>query len=118
MNVRRGDVVLVDFPFSGGKGTKVRPALVIQNDQDNSRLLNTIVAQITGTTHRALESTQVPIEATSTAGRQTGVRFDSVINCVNIVTLDKSLVLRRLGHLTSDHLSKVEHALKVALQLS
>jgi len=32
VNVRRGDVVLVDFPFSAGGGAKVRPALVIQND--------------------------------------------------------------------------------------
>ena len=31
--MRRGDVVLVDFPFSTGGGAKVRPALVIQNDR-------------------------------------------------------------------------------------
>jgi mRNA-degrading endonuclease toxin of MazEF toxin-antitoxin module len=41
MNVRRGEVVLVDFPYGGG-GSKVRPALVIQNDRDNVRLLNTM----------------------------------------------------------------------------
>jgi mRNA interferase MazF len=47
MNVNRGDVVLVDFPFPRG-GSKLRPAVVVQNDTDNGRLLNTIVAQITG----------------------------------------------------------------------
>ena len=50
MNVQRGDVVLVDYPYTTGGGTKVRPVLVIQNDRDNQRLLNTIVAQITGVT--------------------------------------------------------------------
>src|SRR5260370_42102707 len=37
MNVQRGEVVLVDFPYAGGSGSKVRPALVIQNDRDNAR---------------------------------------------------------------------------------
>jgi mRNA-degrading endonuclease toxin of MazEF toxin-antitoxin module len=29
MNVRRGEVVLVDFPYSDHTGSKVRPALVV-----------------------------------------------------------------------------------------
>ena len=38
VNVHRKDVVLVDFPFSDGSGSKVRPALVFQNARDNARL--------------------------------------------------------------------------------
>jgi hypothetical protein len=30
MNVSRGDVVLVDYPFSDQTGSKVRPALIVQ----------------------------------------------------------------------------------------
>jgi mRNA interferase MazF len=65
MTLSRGDVVLVDFPYSSGTGSKFRPALVIQNDADNARLTNTILVQITGTTHRALEPTQVLVEVTT-----------------------------------------------------
>ena len=32
MNVRRGDIVLVDFPYSNHTGSKIRPALVVQSD--------------------------------------------------------------------------------------
>jgi mRNA interferase MazF len=39
MNVQRSDVVLVDYPYAGGSGGKVRPALIIQNDRDNVRLV-------------------------------------------------------------------------------
>lgn len=117
MNVQRGDVVLVDYPYSGGTGSKVRPALVIQNDRDNIRLTNTIVAQITGTTHRALEATQVLIDLNTPEGRQSGLRFDSVVNCVNLVTLDKNKVLRLLGKLPDPLLQKVNDALKTALSL-
>jgi mRNA interferase MazF len=117
MNVRRGDVVLVDFPFPSGSGSKVRPALVVQNDRDNARLLNTIVAQITGTTHRALEATQVLITTASPEGQQSGLLFDSVVNCVNLLTLEKGRVLRKLGRLPTSVLGKVDDALRGALAL-
>ncbi len=53
MIVRRGDVVLMDYPYAVGTGLKVRPALVVQNDRDNGRLATTIIVQITGNTRRA-----------------------------------------------------------------
>lgn len=117
MNVQRSDVVLVDFPFASGTSSKVRPALVIQNDRDNVRLVNTIIAQITGTTHRALETTQALIDLNTPEGRQSGLRFDSVVNCANLVTLDKSKILRRLGNLPDVLMRKVNDALKAALEL-
>lgn len=117
MNVQRSDVVLVDFPYAGGSGSKVRPALVVQNDRDNARLSNSIVVQITGTTHRALEATQVRIDLNTSEGRQSGLRFDSVVNCVNLVTLDKTKVLRRLGNLPDTLMRAVNDALKAALEI-
>src|SRR2546425_673946 len=82
MNVQRGEVVLVDYPYAAGGGAKVRPVLVIQNDRDNQRLLNTIVAQITSVTRRALEPTQLLIEIATSEGQQSGLRQDSAVNCV------------------------------------
>src|SRR5579862_4741536 len=114
MNVQRADVVPVDFPYPAGTGSKVRPALVVQNDRDNLRLLNTIVAQVTGTTHRALEATQVLVEVSTPDGIQSGLKFDSVVNCVNVVTLDKSRVLRKLGALPVRLMGQVRDALKAA----
>jgi len=52
MNVRRGEVVLVDFPYSDHTGSKVRPALVVQADALNRRLDDTILALITSSRHR------------------------------------------------------------------
>lgn len=43
MKVQRGDVVLVDYPFSDRTGSKVRPCLVVQADYNNTRLDDTIV---------------------------------------------------------------------------
>lgn len=46
--MKRGDVVICEFPYVDGRRGKNRPALIIQNDQDNQRLTNTIVAMISG----------------------------------------------------------------------
>jgi mRNA-degrading endonuclease toxin of MazEF toxin-antitoxin module len=48
-------VLLVHFPFTSASGVKVRPALVVQNDRNNHRLTNVIVAAVTTTTHRSGE---------------------------------------------------------------
>jgi len=55
--MKRGDIVIVDWPFASGLGRKPRPALVVQNDRDNSRLLNTVLAMITTVSKRAFEPT-------------------------------------------------------------
>ncbi len=44
--MNRGDVVIVDIRTVNPLA-KVRPAVIIQNDRDNGRMSNTILAQIT-----------------------------------------------------------------------
>ena len=74
MKFSRGDVVLVSYPFASGSGSKVRPAVIIQCDRNNSRLDNTIIAQLTSRTRFASsEPTQLLIEAASPAGQQAGL---------------------------------------------
>lgn len=118
MTIRRGDVVLVDYPYSSGGGRKVRPALVVQNDRDNQRLVNTVVVQVTSLTRRATEPTQVLVEIATPDGGQSGLRQDSVVNCVNILTLDQRQILRVLGSLSGPLLQQVEAGLRSALGLS
>lgn len=118
MNVARGDIVLLDSPYSGGTGSKVRPAIVIQNDRDNLRLVNTIIAQITSHTGRALEPTQFLIELASAEGQVSGLRQDSVVNAANLFTIDRSKLLRRLGSLPAHAMEKVDACLKAALNLT
>ncbi|NOT59510.1 MAG: type II toxin-antitoxin system PemK/MazF family toxin [Acidobacteria bacterium] len=117
MNVQRGEIVLVDYPYATGGGTKVRPVLVIQNNRDNQRLTNTIVAQITGLTRRSLEATQLLIALATPEGRQSGLRQDSVVNCVNLLTLDKNKILMKLGSLPNAQMQRVNDCLKAALEL-
>ena len=73
--MKRGDIVILDHPYSDGSGSKVRPALVVQNDRDNLRLTNTIVALITRNISRVGEPTQMLIDLTTAGGRQSVLFF-------------------------------------------
>jgi len=71
---RRGDIVIVHFPYTDGRQGKNRPALVVQCDQNNTRLLNTIVAMITGNVERAdKEQTQLLIDPHERGGQSSGL---------------------------------------------
>ena len=94
MNIRRGNVVLVDFPYSDQTGRKVRPALVVQSDVWNQRLDDTILALITSSRHRRVgATTQYSIDISTTVGQQTGLRLNSVVQCENLITYEQSLIL-------------------------
>ena len=98
MKVSRGDIVLVDYPFSDRTGSKVRPALVVQTDVLNHRIADTILAAISRSTHRA-SATQLFIDISSSEGGATGLRQDSMVQCENLLTFDISLVLAKIGQI-------------------
>jgi mRNA interferase MazF len=117
MSYSRGDVVIVHFPFSSGSGKKIRPALVVQNDRNNQRLTNVILAAITTTTHRSNEPTQLLVEVNSPAGQQSGLVNDSVVTCEHLATIDNRLVVRTIGSLPDSMMEQVNDCLRASLDL-
>ena len=116
MPVSRGDVLLAELPYSDGSGAKTRPALVVQNDTNNRRLHDVILAVITSTTHRAsLEPTQLLIDVTTSDGRQTGLLHTSAVKCEHLITLHQRLVKRVIGRLTPAAMRQVDGCLRVSL---
>jgi len=116
--IQRGDIVLIDFPFTDTAASKIRPALVIQNDEDNSRLLKTIVALLTGNLKRASEPTHLLIDPNSTEGVGSGLHGVSLVSCINLYTVEIASILRSLGHLSEQTMSRVDSCLRAALELS
>jgi mRNA interferase MazF len=114
--MRRGDVVILDAPFSDRTGSKVRPALVVQGDEWNRRLSDTIIALITSSSRRFTgAATQLPIDTSTSEGRQSGLRIPSVVQCENLVTIDQSLILHSIGHLSDDVMRGIDQCLRVSL---
>jgi mRNA interferase MazF len=118
MKVRRGDVVLLEHPYSVGVGSKVRPVLVVQCDRDNSRLVNTIVAMITRTIHRAERvDTQYLIDVATPRGQTSGLKAISAVNCSNLFTIHERLIRKKIGVLPLDAMREVDDCLKAALDI-
>lgn len=118
MKVQRGDVVLVDYPFSDGSGSKVRPTVVVQADEWNARLDDTILAVVTSSTRRRVATpTQFLVEIATNAGQQTGLRGDSVVQCGNLATYAQYRVIRVMGRLANSHIDQLEECLSASLGL-
>jgi mRNA interferase MazF len=119
MNVRRGDIVLADLPYSDRTGSKKRPALVVQCDRNNQRLDDAILAMITSVTERtATEPTQFLIEIKTPEGQQSGLLHDSAVKCEHLITLDRRFLGRVIGRLPPWVMEEVDRCLKESLGLT
>jgi mRNA interferase MazF len=114
----RGDVVLVPFPFQDKPGEKIRPALVVQSDAENGRLVNTVVAMITGNLSDLGQPTTVLVDPNTQIGAGSGLSGPSLIKCYNLATVRQKRVLHVIGHLSNGLIQQVNQALKEALRLT
>jgi mRNA interferase MazF len=119
MNLRRGDVVLADLPFSDLSGVKKRPALVVQCNRNNQRLDDVILAMITSVVQRAAtEPTQKLIDPITPEGQASGLLHTSAVKCEHLITLHSQFISRVIGHLPSDIMKEIDGCLKESLGLS
>jgi mRNA interferase MazF len=112
--MKRGDVVIIDFPYSDRTGSKVRPSLVVQSDALNPIRDDVILAIITSVSS-GRPDTEILIEVTDEPS--SGLRFDSYLQCDTLVTLDQALVLDVIGSLSARALQNVNRCLMAGLGL-
>ncbi len=116
MDIRRGDIVYIDLePIKGSETGKKRPCLVIQNDVNNEYAPTTIIAVITS--RRRLEKKKkYPTHVWINKG-EGGLTKDSIIQCEQLRTVDKGLIIKKIGHLDDDFIQKVEEAISIILSM-
>jgi mRNA interferase MazF len=114
---RRGDVVIIDFPFTDLPQSKVRPAVVIQNDQDNQRLRKTIVVMLTGNLRRLGDPSHLLVDPSTSEGASAGVHGRSLVSCNNIFTIEQDAILRTVGHLSDVLKQRLSDCLRAALEI-
>ena len=113
--LRRGDVVLVPFPFTDLTSTKVRPALVVSADPQGNDLTFAFASSVVPDTAGAGDAV---LNEDDPAFPRSGLKRASVFRMSKLVTLNRSLVVRRLGCLTPDAQARVDECLKRILGLS
>ena len=116
MRVQRGEIVLIDFPYSNHTGSKMRPALVVQSDVWNQRLNTTMLAGITSNLHRRVGApTQYFIDIETIDGQQSGLHFNSVVRCDKLITSNQSRIQGSIGSLSDSAMLQIDACLKASL---
>jgi mRNA interferase MazF len=115
--IHRGDVVIVDFPFTDTGQSKVRPAVIVQNDHDNQRVRKTIIAMVTGNLRRRNEPTHLFVDPGDPDGASSGLSFPSLVVCNNLFTIEQAAILHVIGRLSDVLKAKLNDCLKAALEL-
>lgn len=111
----RGQVVVVNVPFSGRGGSKPRPALIVSAESFHRRLLDVIVAPVSSQPrhHQRPGPGDHPLEQ----WKDLGLRHPSTVRLSNLVAIEKTLIKRVLGSLHADDLARVASGLREALGL-
>lgn len=111
---KRGDVILVKFPYSDLVRYKKRPALVVQDETVDTGLSQRVVVQITSNLERTGE-TRVPVKKDSPEGLAMGILSDSVIVADHLATVLPREIDKVIGRCNC--MPEVEAALRRVLGL-
>ncbi|MFV0592830.1 MAG: type II toxin-antitoxin system PemK/MazF family toxin [Draconibacterium sp.] len=106
--MQKGDIVLVPFPFSDLTGEKLRPALVLC-----STPLDITVCFIT-TQFQWREKYDIELLPSS----YNGIKKASLLRVRKFATIDKDLVVGKLGKLEFTYIRQLNQNLMEILQLS
>ncbi|MFB6151090.1 MAG: type II toxin-antitoxin system PemK/MazF family toxin [Haloarculaceae archaeon] len=114
MNVRRGDVVVVDLdPTEGSEQRGTRPCLVVQNDVGNEHAPTTIVVPFTTSFGDRLYPFEVLVEAEESALEEDSVAICSQIRTVSV----EHRVVAVVGSVPDSRMADVDRALEYSLGL-
>ncbi len=113
-NPRRGEIWDVNWsPGRGAEQQGTRPALVIQNDRGNASPSYplTIVASMSRTER------ELPLHVRIAPTEENGLTDYTDVKCEQLMTIEKTRLLRRRGFITTEELGRVDMALRVSLDL-
>lgn len=114
MVIRRGEIHWADLGSAhGSRPAKRRPVLVIQADPYNASRLATVLAAVI-TSNTALATMPGNAFLPSAAA---GLPRDSVLNVTALVTLNKTNLAERVGHVPSSLMQNIDDGLRQVLAL-
>jgi len=105
-----GDVVLVPFPFTDQTATKKRPAVVVSSNAYHRDRPDVILMAVTSQLRPAAGVGEVAVER----WKQAGLLKPSVLKPL-LATVEKGLVIRKLGRLEAQDRDALRRELKMIL---
>jgi mRNA interferase MazF len=99
---RRGDIVLVPFPFTDLSSSKRRPALVVSPDAFNDQMQDVVLVAITS---QVTDGSALTIEARDCVDGS--LPKTSLVKPAKLFTIHSALILKRLCALRAEKLDAV-----------
>jgi mRNA interferase MazF len=112
LNIRQGDIFWVDLgaPIGSGPGFR-HPYVVIQNNVFNASRLSTVVlCALTSNIERAKAPGNVLLRK-----GEGNLQKDSVVNVTQIITVDKSDLVEKIGSLPLNKISQIVEGAQLLL---
>ncbi|MGI0057975.1 MAG: type II toxin-antitoxin system PemK/MazF family toxin [Nitrosarchaeum sp.] len=97
------DIVLLNFPFSNIKQSKVRPALVLSNDKYNIKSKDILVVPLTSN----LEQTNYDMLITNKNLEKGNLIVESRVRVDKIFSVEKKLVKMNIGQVNNPTFLKI-----------
>ena len=111
---RRGEIWDVNWsPGRGAEQQGTRPALIIQNDRGNASESYplTIVASMSRTERER------PLHVRIAPNPENGLSDYTDVKCEQLMTIEKSRLLRKRGTVSTEEMHRVDIAIKLSLNL-
>ena len=105
--MKKGDIVLVPFPFTDLSGNKNRPALVLVNNESD------ITVVFISTQIHWKEESDILLHP----NQINGLKKESLLRLSKIATLDKYLILGRLGEISENEIVDLNTRLKILFKI-
>lgn len=113
--VGKGDVVLVQFPFSDLSQAKLRPAVILWVNLAGDDIT---LCAITSQNVDQLSPEDIPLLPADPEFSGTGLRVPSKIRTTRIATLTRQLVVRKFGSLGTNQMQSLNEKPIEMLQLT
>ncbi|WP_377479196.1 MAG: type II toxin-antitoxin system PemK/MazF family toxin [Microcoleus anatoxicus] len=108
-----GDIYLADLnPSRGSEQAGIRPVIIVQRDTLDRFTTTVVVIPVTSNLRRA----KIPGTIILPTG-EGGLTQDSVALCYQIVAVDRERLIKKLGTLSADYVSRLQVALQYTLQM-
>ena len=111
----RGDVVLVPFPFTDLTTEKLRPAVIVSAEPQESDIDITFISSIAPPGE--LPVADFPLAPNHPDFPQTGLKKASVFKVKKLLTIERTKIIRRLGKVSPAIQKELDRRLKEALSL-
>ena len=111
MSLKRGDIVLLPFPWTDLQYSKVRPALVVSDGSYNKCNNDAVFLFITTQEYKG--RFDLRLEKTDPSFKNTGLRRSSTFRTAKLMSLEQALAKKRLGHADKQLLKQIEERLRL-----